>query len=73
MGEGLCKKLGPSDILACNSGKCIVSLGTGAFITGNSSIYLYTGIEGQYEIGPIKILPILFTSSLKVTFSDKNP
>ena len=30
---------------------------TGAFITGNSSVYLYTGIEGQYGIGPIKILP----------------
>ena len=30
---------------------------SGAFITGNRSIYLYTGIEGQYGIGPIKILP----------------
>ena len=30
---------------------------SGAFITGNSSIYLYTGIEGQYGIGPLKILP----------------
>tara|TARA_Y100001980_G_C14304766_1_gene131004 strand:+ start:64 stop:567 length:504 start_codon:yes stop_codon:yes gene_type:complete len=30
---------------------------TGAFITGNSSVYLYTGIEGQYGIGPLKILP----------------
>ena len=30
---------------------------TGAFVTGNSSIYLYSGIEGQYGIGPIKILP----------------
>ena len=30
---------------------------SGAFITGNSSIYLYTGIEGQYGIGPVKILP----------------
>ena len=30
---------------------------TGTFITGNSSIYLYTGIEGRYGIGPIKILP----------------
>ena len=30
---------------------------TGTFITGNSSIYLYTGIEGQYGVGPIKILP----------------
>ena len=30
---------------------------SGAFITGNSSIYLYTGVEGQYGIGPLKILP----------------
>ena len=30
---------------------------TGAFITGDSSVYLYTGIEGQYGVGPIKILP----------------
>ena len=30
---------------------------TGAFITGDSSIYLYTGVEGQYGIGPLKILP----------------
>jgi len=30
---------------------------TGAFITGDSSVYFYTGIEGQYGVGPIKILP----------------
>ena len=30
---------------------------TGGFITGDSSIYLYTGIEGQYGLGPLKILP----------------
>ncbi len=30
---------------------------SGAFITGDSSVYLYTGIEGQYGIGPLKILP----------------
>ena len=30
---------------------------TGAFMTGNSSVYLYTGIEGQYGIGHLKILP----------------
>ena len=30
---------------------------TGGFITGDSSVYLYTGVEGQYGIGPIKILP----------------
>ena len=30
---------------------------TGAFMTGKNSVYLYTGIEGQYGIGPLKILP----------------
>ena len=30
---------------------------SGGFMTGDSSIYLYTGIEGQYGLGPIKILP----------------
>ena len=30
---------------------------TGGFITGDSSIYLYSGVEGQYGIGPLKILP----------------
>ncbi len=30
---------------------------SGAFMTGNSSVYLYTGVEGQYGIGPLKILP----------------
>ena len=30
---------------------------SGAFITGNSSVYLSTGIEGQYGLGPLKILP----------------
>ena len=30
---------------------------SGAFLTGNSSVYMYTGIEGQYGIGPLKILP----------------
>ena len=30
---------------------------TGAFMTGNSSIYMYTGIEAQYGLGPLKILP----------------
>ena len=30
---------------------------TGAFMTGDSSMYLYTGIEGQYGVGPLKILP----------------
>ena len=30
---------------------------SGGFMTGHSSVYLYTGIEGQYGIGPIKILP----------------
>jgi lipid A 3-O-deacylase len=30
---------------------------TGAFITGKSSVYLYTGIEGDYNLGPINISP----------------
>ena len=30
---------------------------TGGFVTGNNSVYLYTGVEGQYGIGPLKILP----------------
>ena len=30
---------------------------SGGFVTGDSSVYLYTGIEGQYGIGPLKILP----------------
>ena len=30
---------------------------TGGFITGNNSMYLYTGVEGQYNFGPLKILP----------------
>ena len=30
---------------------------TGAFMTGNSSVYVYTGVEAQYGIGPLKILP----------------
>ncbi len=30
---------------------------TGGFVTGDSSVYLYTGIEAQYGFGPLKILP----------------
>ena len=30
---------------------------TGGFMTGKSSVYLYSGVEGQYGIGPLKILP----------------
>ena len=30
---------------------------TGAFMTGKSSIYLYTGVQAQYNIGPLKVLP----------------
>ena len=30
---------------------------TGAFMTEDSSLYLYTGIEGEYNLGPVKILP----------------
>mgnify|MGYP001202851931 CR=1 FL=1 len=30
---------------------------SGGFMTGDNSIYLYTGIEGQYKLGALKILP----------------
>ena len=30
---------------------------TGVFITQDSSAYLYTGVEGQYGLGPLNILP----------------
>ena len=31
---------------------------TGGFVTGNSSVYLYTGVEGQYDLGLFKIMLI---------------
>jgi len=30
---------------------------SGGFITNKSSVYLYTGVQAQYEIGTLKILP----------------
>ena len=30
---------------------------SGGFITDKNSIYLYTGVEAQYEIGPMNIVP----------------
>tara|TARA_Y100000768_G_C23811790_1_gene602172 strand:+ start:181 stop:681 length:501 start_codon:yes stop_codon:yes gene_type:complete len=30
---------------------------TGAFVTGKDSLYFYTGVEGQYNVGPINISP----------------
>jgi len=30
---------------------------TGAFVTGKSSVYIYTGIEADYNLGPINISP----------------
>ena len=30
---------------------------TGAFVTGKGSSYFYTGVEAEYDLGPIKILP----------------
>ena len=30
---------------------------SGGFVTGDNSVYLYTGVEGQYGVGPLKILP----------------
>tara|TARA_B100000780_G_C20912575_1_gene363361 strand:- start:81 stop:605 length:525 start_codon:yes stop_codon:yes gene_type:complete len=30
---------------------------SGAFVTGKSSVYLYTGVEVEYNLGPINIVP----------------
>ena len=30
---------------------------TGAFVTGKDSLYFYTGVEGQYRVGPMNISP----------------
>ena len=30
---------------------------TGGFISGNNSIYLYTGVEAKYDIGPLSVIP----------------
>jgi lipid A 3-O-deacylase len=30
---------------------------TGGFISGNNSVYLYTGVQAQYNIGPLKVIP----------------
>jgi lipid A 3-O-deacylase len=30
---------------------------TGGFVTGKSSVYLYTGIEADYNLGPISLSP----------------
>ena len=30
---------------------------TGAFVTGKNSLYFYTGVEGQYDFGPMNITP----------------
>jgi lipid A 3-O-deacylase len=30
---------------------------SGAFLTGKGAAYLYTGVEAQYEFGPIKLTP----------------
>jgi lipid A 3-O-deacylase len=30
---------------------------SGGFISGNSSVYLYTGVQAQYNIGPLKVIP----------------
>ena len=30
---------------------------SGGFVTGKSSVYLYTGVEAEYELGPLKIIP----------------
>ena len=30
---------------------------SGAFVTGKNSLYFYTGVEGQYSLGPMNISP----------------
>ena len=30
---------------------------TGGFVTGNNALYMYTGVEAQYKIGRLSILP----------------
>ena len=30
---------------------------TGGFISGNNSVYLYTGVQAQYDLGPLEIVP----------------
>ena len=30
---------------------------SGAFVTGKDSLYFYTGVEGQYNLGPVNISP----------------
>jgi len=30
---------------------------SGGFISGKSSVYLYTGVQAEYELGPVKIVP----------------
>ena len=30
---------------------------TGGFVTDKSSIYLYTGVQAEYELGPLNIIP----------------
>ena len=30
---------------------------SGAFVTGRDSLYFYTGVEGQYNLGPVNISP----------------
>ena len=30
---------------------------TGGFLSGNNAVYLYTGVQAQYDIGPLKIIP----------------
>ena len=30
---------------------------TGGFISGNNSVYLYTGVQALYDLGPLKIVP----------------
>ena len=30
---------------------------TGAFISGKNSVYMYTGVQAQYQLGPLNVVP----------------
>ena len=30
---------------------------TGGFISGKNAVYLYTGVQAQYELGPLNVVP----------------
>ena len=46
-----------NDELFISTGRGRMSPITGAFITANNAFYLYTGVQIDYEIGPLNITP----------------